>query len=125
MTFITRDYTEFLGETVYVQNVTTVSNIEMDDGAVIYSIDIAGQGGSLHGKYLGRTISRNNLMALFLKITGIPSVIEIDEGVKATAEPVFKIKVTLRDGAGCDLIEFIPVNDRQSAVRENYRYYVK
>jgi hypothetical protein len=119
MTFITRDYTEFLGETVYVQNVTTVSNIEMDDGAVIYSIDIAGQGGSLHGKYLGRTISRNNLMALFLKITGIPSVIEIDEGVKATAEPVFKIKVTLRDGAGCDLIEFIPVNDRQSAVRVN------
>jgi hypothetical protein len=39
--------------------------------------------------------------------------------VKATAETVFKIKVTLRDGSGSDLIEFIPVSDRQSAVRVN------
>lgn len=119
MAFVARDYTDILGESVYVRNVTTVSNIEMDDGVDSYSIDIAGQGGSLHGEYRGRTIKRNDLMALFLKITEIPSVRKMGESVKSTAEPVFKIKVTLRDGAGCDFIEFIPVNDRQSAVRIN------
>lgn len=115
--FLSKNYMDIIGDSVFDQNITTISNITLDIRGEHFSYDIDGEGNSLTAVENGESKDISVFMDLFSALGEIN--IEGETGA-VSGEPEFTMTVTYREAnAPQDVFTMIPMDDRKCAVSVN------
>lgn len=115
--FLSKTYMDIIGNSVFDQNITTISNITLDIRGEHFSYDISGEGDGLTAMENGEVKDISVFMDLFSALGNI--YIEGETGA-VSGEPEFTMVVSYREeGAPQDVFEITPVDDRKGAVAVN------
>ncbi len=115
--FLSKDYMDIIGTSVFDRNITTISNITLDIRGEHFSYDIDGEATYLTAQENGEYKDVSAFMDLFAALGSI----NIEGETQAVAgEPEFTMTVRYREeGAPQDVIEIVPMDDRKGAVSVN------
>ena len=112
--FLSVNYIDLIGNSVYNRSAADVSRLSAKYSGGSVSLEITGEGESLTASTGTQQLDSAETVELFRSIGTIPMAAELS-GTEETQSPVLTLCYTMRDGSE-DIIEFMPVSDRQCAV---------
>ena len=125
MGFLTSDYFELIRKGLYKRNITTLSEIKIIYKNNTYTFKIEGEGDKLKIQYSSRILPTDQFLPLYRQISSLSPVEgTFPEGVNN--DPLLKIIFTPEDSsAGKDIIELLPVSERECLIKINGKPTVK
>lgn len=115
--FLSKNYMDIIGDSVFDQNITTISNITLDIRGEHFSYDIDGEGNGLTATENGEAKNISTFMDLFSALGSI--YIEGETG-DVSGEAEFTMTVSYREeGKQQDVFTIVPMDDRKGAVSVN------
>ena len=112
--FLSVSYIDLIGSSVYNRSAADVSRLSAKYNGGSLSIEVSGEGESLTASTGARQLDSAETVELFRSIGTIPMATELT-GTEETQPPVLTLCYTMRDGSE-DILEFMPISDRQCAV---------
>lgn len=104
--FMTQDYMDFLSSSIYSRNLTDISSLTVSEGSTSQTIELNGK------------LEEQLLADFYKRMTTIPAAGLIDSTETISPEPLMVLTIELKNGQ-IDILEFLPVSDRQCAVSMN------
>lgn len=118
--FMETPYNILLGDSVYTRGIAEISNLTLTADTNRYSLDVTGEGEKLTGNLNGKPFHYLEMVKFYKNISQIPIAGEVSEEETIDSKALMTLTLRLRDG-GTDVLEFLPVSDRQCAVSVNGR----
>lgn len=112
--FLSVSYIDLIGSSVYNRSAADVSRLSAKYNGGSLSLEITGEGETLTAGTGARQLDSAETVELFRSIGTIPMAAELS-GTEETQPAVLTLCYTMRDG-GEDILEFMPISDRQCAV---------
>lgn len=116
--FLINRYTGLLGNSIYTRNVTEIADLAITGNGFQYHLALSGEAESLKGDANGEILDYIAVTTFYQEISKIPIAQELSEDERIAGSPVLTMTVNLR-GGGMDVLDFIPISDRQCAVSVN------
>ena len=117
LVFLSYSYIDLIADSVYNKSAADVSRLSARYDGGSTSIEISGEGDMLSADAQGVQLDNTATVELFRIIGNIPPAGRL-KGDEETGQSVLTLFFTLRDGSE-DILEFMPVSDRQCAVYIN------
>lgn len=109
---------DLLDATLYTRSAADVERIEVSAAGIHGVLSITGSGALLSGRIAERTLTQEETVSLYKRLTMLPPAQALEEGAAVAGEPVLRLGIVLRDGT-TDELALIPVSERRCAVMIN------
>lgn len=116
--FLSNSYTSLLGGSIYTRNVTEIADLAVSGKGLQYHLALSGEAEFLKGDANGKLLDYIAVTTFYQEISQIPIAKELSGEETIAGDPVLTMTVKLRSG-GLDVLDFIPISDRQCAVSVN------
>lgn len=115
VSFVYKDYLEFMGGCVYQGNAADIASIKVSSGAIEYALALEGSGENLSGRVGDAAVERELITGLMTKLNSL----YIEGSADSSGAAALTVEINYRGGRPADILSFSPGEGRSYTASVN------